>query len=253
MWFLMSCLKASLFDSLNTSTVCYKSTCSLRKIWNLERSRESKHFRSETAGLPVFACLPIPVATAYLGPRSCGCATRCPRPPGRLRSAACAAGSACGTPRRPAPLSGRSAWLGSAGREETWAKDAATLDEDTGGRGRSRRGRGRSRTSNGQVASSWASQGERRNLRCSDVHTPTGKHGRPFLGHSRHHTGHLSPGTVSQRKGQSKHPLRLGQHQRLLKGSRRVGPHSREPFADHAFCWRRGAWGPARQAVVPGS
>lgn len=58
-----------------------------------------------------------PTWAAYLGRRSRCCPSRCCRPPGRRRSAACAAGSACGTPRRPAPPCGRSASPGSAGRE----------------------------------------------------------------------------------------------------------------------------------------
>lgn len=39
--------------------------------------------------------------------------SHCRHPPAHLHSAGCAAGSVCGTPQRPAPLSGQCAWPGS--------------------------------------------------------------------------------------------------------------------------------------------
>lgn len=74
------------------------------------------------------------VAAAYLCPPSRGCPSHCARPPGRPHSAACAAGSACGTPRRPGPPSARCASPGSGG-EGTWVRGVGTSAR-TGGRSR---------------------------------------------------------------------------------------------------------------------
>lgn len=65
---------------------------------------------------------------AYLAPPNCCCPSRPHRPPGRLRSGACAAGLACGRPRRLARPSARCAWLGS-GKEkgEEQVKGVGTL------------------------------------------------------------------------------------------------------------------------------
>lgn len=85
----------------------------------------------------VSACLSVRVhgsGRAYLGLLSCCCSSHSPRPPGHRHSAACAAGSVCGRPRRPAPPSGRFAWLGSGkDKGKKRMKDAETLYKDTRG------------------------------------------------------------------------------------------------------------------------
>lgn len=82
------------------------------------RGQEPRALLKPEGWPPAAQALIVPRGTvctlrAYLGPRSRCPSSHCPRPPGRPRSAVCAAGSACGTPRRPAPLCARSAWPGS--------------------------------------------------------------------------------------------------------------------------------------------
>lgn len=109
--------------------------------------------------------------------------------------------------------------------------------------------------SKGQVASSWASQGERRNLRRLDVHTLTGNHGPLLPGTLRQHTCHLSRHRPHCQPVEGTEPTPYSSSANTSissKGTKGIGPPSQEPFADHTLLEM---WGPRPtcQATVPGS